>query len=269
VHIRSDLSEPDTCIKLSQDDRTLDCHGYTILGDVFGTDFGIDISGTVSNPVEDVIIQDCVIKDFFNGIRLSNAHNIKLNNNKITNNMEHGISLTRSSYCSIVNNEVSDNGENGVNLHHSSYNLISDIDAFGNNEDGIFIGGVELYNKNNTIDSGVSSNNHGNGAYIEGIFNAVKNSTIQDNNNGVLLHLSNDAQLIDNTINSNTETGVLFYDSPENSMLVRNIICDNGLMDLNDTQSLNTNQGSDNTCSSSKVDNWNDIGSAVGCTNEC
>ena len=162
------------------------------------------------------------------------ADNI-ITGNKIYNNRKAGF-LTKKGlqHAEITENHVYGNGQGGIVLRcrSSSHNLIERNNASANFGDGIFIGG-----ENNTIRNNVVTNN------MAG-FRLKSGDTIGDGDG------------ID--MGRNRESN--------NNDLVSNTVCGNEGTDIDVTTDCSGNHGTDNTCDT--TNDYNDAGS-TGCSHGC
>ncbi|MEM7814975.1 MAG: NosD domain-containing protein, partial [Candidatus Aenigmatarchaeota archaeon] len=91
------------CIQVQADNITLDCRGYSIIGNDTGGTRGIEVSGQTN-----VTIRNCIVSDFGNGIYLSAMYGNVTNNTAISSGT--GIYVAYSINSSITNNTVMSNG---------------------------------------------------------------------------------------------------------------------------------------------------------------
>jgi len=178
------------------------------------------------------------------GIRLSYGRTVydssnknTISGNKISSNKYDGIFLDRSSNNVITDNTVSNNG-NGIYLSYSSNNVITDNTM---NSNGIFIDGCELQDWNtHTIE-----NNTVNGKTIYYFKNRIggkvpedagqvilanctqmkiENLSITDTDAGIVLGLSSENTVKNNTVSSNNQDGIYLWDSSNNIVYLNNFI---------------------------------------------
>jgi len=151
-----------TCIDdpANFENKIFDCQGHTIDGDDSGTDRGIALDGKSGNTVE-----NCVIKDFWNGISLwSSSNNNNIINNTVNSNGNYfyhgtGIKIGYSNGNTLVNNTANSNWDDGIYLYYSSSNTMTNNIVNSNGEDGIYL--VSSSNYNTLTDNTANSNKYG------------------------------------------------------------------------------------------------------------
>jgi parallel beta-helix repeat protein len=231
---------------------------------VVGFDFGIYLSGSLSNTVSGNI----VFANDESGIRLNNSSNNNISGNNLPNSGE-GILFDNSSCNNIVcGNSIVDNGE-GIRLYDSSNNNtisgnnISDahvgIGLYSSPRNtikrnnvrsinGVYLSGSSgntvnennlTYNNNCGIRLHSSSNNniHGNNVTYSGYGvwlsdssnnNTVNENSATNNNGGIKLHSSSSNTVNGNTVIANKYFGIDLDDS-SNSTIGGNILVNEGL----------------------------------------
>ena len=152
-------SNESVCMNIIGTNITLDCHGHTIEGVDADSSNAIAIMGNYSNPVrKDIIIKNCIIKDFFQGIRIYGSTYVTAINNSFVSQDYSGISMVSSRNNQIINNTFDENYM-GVYISHTnnsniSNNIITDSVNYGiyGFADGsnVLINNNYLNNTNNT-----------------------------------------------------------------------------------------------------------------------
>ncbi|MFC1768384.1 right-handed parallel beta-helix repeat-containing protein, partial [Nanoarchaeota archaeon] len=171
--------------------------------------FNITSYGIISSANSDNIISENDISGYCNyGIYLTNEDNTRVNDNFIEN-CSYGTAIdVTSSNISIVNNTYTNNTNEGIYLwNYLSYNGSSTIE-------------------NNTI---IGSGDHGIYLYLSRD-DTIRNNRISKNGQGIEIAHSGNINLYDNTINNNTNDGILILNS-SNGTISGGEIYDNNLAD--------------------------------------
>jgi len=152
-------SNESVCMNITATNITLDCHGHTIEGVDADSSDAIAIMGNYSNPVrKDIIIKNCIIKDFFRGIRISGSTYITAINNSFVSQDFSGISMVSNRNNQIINNTFDENYR-GVYISETdnsniSNNIITDSVNYGiygfADSSNVLINNNYLNNTNNT-----------------------------------------------------------------------------------------------------------------------
>jgi parallel beta-helix repeat protein len=152
-------SNESVCMNITGTNITLDCHGHTIEGVDADSSNAIAIMGNYSNPVrKDIIIKNCIIKDFFRGIRIYGSTYVTAINNSFVSQDDSGISMVSSRNNQIINNTFDENYM-GVYISitinsNISNNIITDSVSYGiygfANGSNVLINNNYLNNTNNT-----------------------------------------------------------------------------------------------------------------------
>ncbi|MBU0532584.1 right-handed parallel beta-helix repeat-containing protein, partial [Candidatus Micrarchaeota archaeon] len=168
-------------------------------------DIGITISGVSnSNRIEN----NTVHNNTNDGIRSGgSANNTLVTHNRIYSNNDDGIQITDSStYTTVSHNQIYSNIDDGINIDTSSDN-------------GGILENNTIYNHGGSTDVGIK---------IESSSNTIKDNTIHDNGNGILLlmvinNVSNNL-LINNNITAitNDELSDLSNSNNHNSLIYNN-----------------------------------------------
>jgi len=242
---------------------------------------GIALQGSGQNPVVNNTITNCEIHDNGNatcssdtsihGIHLCFVSDSTISNNRIHHNTGTGDSCKAggngiflyagsASYKNniIANNEIYDNRKSGfftkMKLHHAR---ITDNHVYGNGQGGIVLR-CKMSNYN-LIEGNNASCNYGDGIFIGGQNNTIRNNVVRNNIAGFKISprdVVGDGDGID--IGRTRES--------ENNELISNEACGNEGMDIEVAEGCSGNHGRENTCDTTK--NYNDEG-ATGCTYAC
>jgi len=234
--LTQNISSSGTCITIDVGNIELDCQGFTIDGDDSG--YGIDNIRGWSGGYSNVVIRNCVITDFDNGIFFYSEW--------------HG----NADYGNIINNTFNSNN-NGINVYTSYSNLINN--TFNSNNRGIYL----YQSSNNNLTNNIANLNGDTGIHLEyGSNNILTNNIATNNNNGITISSSSNNTLTNNTANSNDNGIYLSWSS--NNTFVDNTVCLNMNYDITLDSSSSENSG-DNTCSALQDDDSN----TVTCSNSC
>ncbi len=212
-------------------DVVVDCDGKEIVGsEKFA---GIEISRS-----KNVVIKNCIVKNFTFGIYVVESENIRIENSEVKNS-RYGILLSYAHNNVLYNLKISNLSYSGVELYYSDNNKISFlniedsmrycIDAISSN--GNLLSHSTLKNcrtygvylddsRYNTIESIKSLNNRYGVSLVSSSNNEVKNIESNDNSYaGVELYLrSNNNNLTNIRTINNGEYGVHIYSSEGNTI---------------------------------------------------
>ncbi|ODS41186.1 hypothetical protein BEH94_09625 [Candidatus Altiarchaeales archaeon WOR_SM1_SCG] len=259
VTLAADLNCGGDGLEIEAGGITLDCNGHTISGSGSGTGIYID-------EVNNVVIKNCIIRNFREGIILDSGNSNKIINNTVYNNRESGILFHSSSTCNniISGNNIYGNGneasdwEGGIVLNtpsNTNNNLIinnqihdnlpsgiyMDIDDGGNNK---IINNTIYHNfyKDEDCDlyGGITINDHDIVAEITGNYifdNQCSGIWAEDLDHG--------------TLNANIIYGNkygIFHIFPDDIVVNSNIICENDVADVVGNDNKNYNFFHNNYC---------------------
>jgi len=180
------LNCPTNGIVIGVNDITLDCQGHIISGSGGG-------SGILAVSRQNITIKNCVVQNFFEGIKFSSTTQSQLVNNIAQNNQGDGFILSLSSNNNLTSNTANNNNF-GFHLSSSSNNILASNIANANNGEGFFL----VSSSNNTL-----------------TFNAANNGII---GNGFSLSSSSNNILISNTANGNKFAGFFLVSSSNNNL---------------------------------------------------
>lgn len=240
---------------------------------------GIAFSGEGRNPVVTNVIDSCEIHG--NG-----------NASCSTETSTHGIHLCYASECTIANNRIHHNtgagesckaGGNGIFLYAGSHkhNVIVKNEIYENRKGGFFAkrgfghsevinnhvygngqGGIILRCKTsnfNTIEGNNASCNHGDGIFIGGENNTVRNNVVCGNMAGFKI---SSGDVVGDGDGVDMGRGL----ESKNNAITSNEVCGNAGADIEVAVGCVGNHGRDNTCDTTK--DYNDEGAAK-CTHSC
>jgi parallel beta-helix repeat protein len=217
------LNCPGNGLVIENDDVTLDCDGHIISGQGGGpTIRGIQVLSAEPNPpIENVIIKNCIIKNFYHGIFLYGASGANILDNEIRDNHNDGIWIGWRSDNSIVSNNLIEKNEgNGISIDSGV-----PVDVFRNmiinNNNGLVISGGTKYLEDkedsyfdyNFVGNYISNNTDGGFAtFYAGKINFSRNIVV-NNADGLRLRLIYAwNEFTYNTI-SNNDFGIRVFDS--------------------------------------------------------
>ena len=196
-----------------------------------------DSNFTVWIKANNVVFSGFNVKGGYIGIRLSNVHGCRIENNSVVEN-DFGIALISSSGNSIVNNSAVKNEDNGIHFQDSSNNnKIENNTACENGDRGIYLAdssGNDVYNnivnKNlygfllirankNKIENNTACENGNRGINLaDSSGNEVYNNIVNKNLNGILLIRANKNKIENNTACENGDEGIKLQDSSGNEV---------------------------------------------------
>jgi len=128
----ADLNCSGNGLSIGSNSVVLDCNGYSIRGDATG-------NGIENNGYNNVVIKNCNVQNFINGIILSNANSNVLQNNTANSNAL-GIVLSNSSNNNITQNRARFNSDSGIQLiTYSRDNILSGNDFTNNNIRSVYL----------------------------------------------------------------------------------------------------------------------------------
>ncbi|MBN2251557.1 MAG: right-handed parallel beta-helix repeat-containing protein [Candidatus Altiarchaeota archaeon] len=141
VKLTADLTgESGNCIQFGSGYAEFDCQGHLIAGDEYAG-AGINIADSFS--LWNAVVRNCVVRDFWYGIRLLNAHQCTLYNNTVSSNNDTGIRIENSFYNSLYNNTITLN-EFGLIISGSSHpNYVRENVVSSNTWIGIYLANAD------------------------------------------------------------------------------------------------------------------------------
>ena len=182
VRLMQNITASGSCVNISNKvggaaGITFDCQGYSINGT--GTGNGVNISGG-----SDLIVKNCMIYKFNNGVSVQSSPSLKLSGNTLNSNVK-GIYAYSIAGSTIVNNTA-------------NYNTASS-------------GGMEIWSASNSVISGNTANynsNCGLKLYSASGLKVVNNTFSYNNLDGLVMSSLATGQVAQNTLNGNHEHGV-------------------------------------------------------------
>ena len=242
---------------------------------------GIALQGSGQNPVVNNIIDNCELHDNGNatcsegtsihGIHLCYVNETVISNNRVYHNTGTGegcgdggngifFYAGSESYTNnvIAKNEIYANRKGGFftkkMLHHA---MITDNHVYGNGQGGIVL--RCMMSNYNLIEGNNASCNFGDGIFIGGENNTIRNNVVKDNTAGFKIS-PRDVVGDGDGINMGRS-----YES-NNNELISNEVCRNEGVDIEVAEGCSGNYGRGNTCDTTK--DYDDDGT-TGCSNAC
>lgn len=191
--LTKDISTQGTCFTINSNNVVIDCQNHQITGD--GSGSGILISNS-----ESVIVINCEIKNFNQGIYIFGGSNNRLLENNISDNINHNIYLLETKNNNIRNNIIT-NSVNDTGLFFEDSNNSNIID---NDFDNCEFGMRFMNSEDNTIRNNKILNSREWDIYVE---------TLSENNIFENLRIGKGAS---ETIISFEYTGLIKLRYPEN-----------------------------------------------------
>lgn len=205
--ITEDLTLPATqnCtgdgITIGADDVTLDLNGFSIIGNDAGNDIGVRVNG-----FDGVTITGGTVRDFRNGIAVSNASDVRIDEVNVTSNLANGIGFSNVVDSRITDSSASNNGSgNGITLSNSNRNRVDDNTVNNNGDEGILVEGND-----NQIDGNTVNGNADDGIDVSsGSNNLVEENTTNGNgSDGIEVDGGTGTVIDQNTANNNSDDGI-------------------------------------------------------------
>ena len=202
--LTGNLSAAGNCLVIAADNVGIDLKGKTITGN--GTGSGItDLGASFSFQ----IIENGKIRNFVNGINLSNSGEAIISNLDSSHNTNDGIFIEEC--CNTLNSVTTDNnGGTGIDIDSDDSSL-SNIQANGNASGGIFIASCC-----NTLVGSTVTKNTGIGVEMDGCCSFVIGSKIQKNSGDGIKLASDDNGVIKSSSSANGGDGIDFPSSTDN-----------------------------------------------------
>ncbi len=205
-HDASEVAEISwACIKITSDDVSFDCNGYSITND--GT---TNAAAVVARGCDNVTINNCSnLSGYEEGIYLEYTNNSRLLSNAPFNNTD-GIYLRYSDNNTLRSNDPYDNLDHGIRMYYSDNNTLRSNDPYDNSDYGIF-----LYNSNNNLLEGNAPHANDEGIHLNNSDHndLISNTPHNNSGEGVGMHVSDENDLINNTVYGNDGNGILLSGS--------------------------------------------------------
>ncbi|MBT3406066.1 hypothetical protein HN419_02755 [Candidatus Woesearchaeota archaeon] len=203
-----------TAIEITENNVTLDCQGHTISGTNTLGSIGILVS-----QQENIVIKNCIIQYFDEGIKIVDSLNVLIESNTIRENSlgvtdlgsediqikentfkenEYAVELEENQNSVIAVNKFKENTLVGVHLTKSE-NIVVGTNEFTENKEAILLSEeTDLV----SINSNTLLNNIESGIFLTGIseHNEIKNNNIQGSNKCIVLDTSSENLVSENII---------------------------------------------------------------------
>jgi parallel beta-helix repeat protein len=137
-------------IVLAKNGITLDCGGYSVVGNGAGSGPGIHLPGTRAATVK-----NCTVTGFDYGVLLEDARNNTLRRNAAVNNYDRGFHLEVSSGNTLVDNHANGNGVHGFAAVRGTVNTFKENSAEGNGAVGYSL----IFSNRNDLRENVATGN--------------------------------------------------------------------------------------------------------------
>jgi len=190
---------------------------------------GKHLNGMYFDAAQNVIVEDCEIKGYLNGIFALASSNLEFINNTVTGN-QYGIELEASNDNKLIANRFDDNGQLGIFVRGSN-NILKDNSATGNEFGGINIDGTASPADANVVEGNIVSENkvYGIGVW-RGAKNVMRSNTVMYNLVvGIMLTDHSTSNLIEgNTVSHNAGSGVVLTDGSSGNTISGNTARGNG-----------------------------------------
>jgi len=184
---------------------------------------GIGLSHSKYNTIQGNTINS----NNYYGIDLISSNDNIIIGNTISSNKYNGIGLSQSNGNTFIGNNISSNKDYGIYLEYSSSNEITENNISSNKWDGINLEG----SNHNIISNNIINSSIGDGIYVEySISNTISNNTISDSwYDGIgLLFNSKNNIIKGNNIKLNDKCGIhLWHSSNRNNISENNITSNN------------------------------------------
>lgn len=194
------------------------------LRDASGSNTGIAI-----NEAENIVIDDCKITGYLNGIYAFDSSGIEVVNSTISGN-DDGMQLEASHDNRIINNRLDDN--RGIGLFvRGSQNIVTDNSVSRNGFGGVNVDGTAGPANENQIEHNVVSDNEVYGiAMWRGVGNVLRSNTVTSNRKvGIMLTDQSTKNLIEsNTVSANSGSGIALIDGSTGNTIQGNVAKANG-----------------------------------------
>ncbi|TFF89904.1 MAG: hypothetical protein EU548_05730 [Promethearchaeota archaeon] len=190
--------------------------------EIMGSSSGTGIN--ISNTNKYLVILNCTIKNFDDGIFLENTTNIKIRNSKVLSNDDFGIFIYESNNTHLLNNQIVNNNAGGIEIFNSTINNLLRNNCSYNHGKGIGL----KFSKGNEISENNCTNNYysGIGLDLSNNNNISDNKIFNNSGNGFTLWGSKNNKFINNIVLNNTEEGIYIYESNYTD-LYHNLILNN------------------------------------------
>ncbi len=243
ITLDGNLNCPFNGIEIGSDNVTLDCQGFFITGTRAPGASGIKVPSR-----QNVMIKNCNVGNFINGINFTFTNQSQLINVFAFNNAD-GYSMGASSNNTIINSTAFNNSPIfGFDFGLSDNNTIINGTAINNGN-----GFVLASSNNNKISSSVAFNNSAYGFYLSASNNTlIKNIADLNSFDGIYLQFSTNNTLLNNTANFNIGRGIVLIDLSSNNTVINNTANFNGYVGISLAFGSSNNVITNNTATSNR-----------------
>lgn len=162
-------------IEIDADNITLDCNGAILIGNKTPWNVGIE-----ARLVDELVIQNCFVRNYTMGIDFEYSNNDFLFNNDLEDNT-YGIHIDKGSYNSVYDNVLSNN-RNGISLVRGEYNSVVNNNLSGHKQQAISLN----LDNNNSLVAGNSLFDNYIGILISRSSNvSIKENDLEENKYGI------------------------------------------------------------------------------------
>ena len=225
--LMNDISTDDTCFIIGADKITFDLQGHTVKG----VSYLQAVSGILLNEFDSLVIKNGEIREFNDGISLSNSEGHRIINMVLDKNKYLGISFNEIANAIIENNQIKNTQGYGEGMQiQASHNITIVNNTLDSNGAGIalYFGGNNLIKKNSITGSNVES-----GILLDSSYNNdIIYNNLDFNDEGITLYDSSYNFIGNNWINNSEGQGSLFIVRSPNNVIKDIKIENSGRYDL-------------------------------------
>lgn len=199
------------CFEIGSDNLILDCMNYSIIANIPYVEPGIK-----SNNKNNIVIKNCKIYYFAQGIYSINTSYSSFENNWLNHNGDTGIMVSYGEKNVFLENTANNNTNSGYYVEYSKDNLFLKNTANENRR------GFDIYlgSENTTILENIAKLNDYQGIITECSNTKIINNLAMMNSQGIsiLRGFSHNNIIANNTVMQNSETGILLDESNLNQI---------------------------------------------------
>jgi parallel beta-helix repeat protein len=198
------LSASGNCFNVIVGDVTINCQGNSITGN--GSGDGIYLA-----HVNNVIIENCGISNFTNGINVYNSSNNSMIGNAIFNNSNIGLSIAINSSNNILKGNTLNNNNKGILVLNSPNNTLLNNSIFNHTTPGLNYGiNISFSSGNNLTSNVINENDYG--IFLLNSSNSILNlNSINGNSVGIPIFNSDNITITSNLITNNSNEAILGF----------------------------------------------------------
>ena len=142
-YLTNSMSSSGDGIRIESDDVTVDLMGFTISGDLDGSDEGVFIDGSSSSLLRCIVVKNGTIRSFGYGIRVEYTEQCRVDGLMVYSNNNDGMYVYGCNDVIIENCQSESNDGDGIGIRSTSGicsgNQIRRCTANNNGDDGIFV----------------------------------------------------------------------------------------------------------------------------------